>query len=76
MGQARHKGVWQSLGHNLTVAVLCLVSHVEHRFFYVAHSVAQQVDGNHGQAIAVAVHVFRVLVLHAQILAETQRLGL
>ena len=77
VGQALHKGVRHALGHEAVVIVRGMVVDVEHGLLDVAHTVSQQVDGHHGHGMpAVLCHVTRILVLKAQILAETQCLGL
>ena len=76
VGEARHEGVGNTFLHHLTVAVAHLIVYVYHRFLDVAHAVTQQIDGYHRHAVAVVAHVCRALVLHAQVLPETQRFRL
>ena len=79
VGQTVDKRVGQSFGHLPVVIVVRVAAHVEHRFLDVANLMAQQVDGHHGDGIAlpaVGYHVGRIGILGTQILAEAQGLGL
>ena len=76
--QALHKTVGYALHHGLVLIVEHLMAHIDDRVFYVAHRVAKQVDSHHRQGMAVGTvghDVLRVLVVHAQILAEAKGLG-
>ena len=72
MRQTVDKGVGQPLYHLVAEIILSLVMYIEHRFLYLSHAMAQQIDSHHGQRIAVGSHVLRITVLSAQILAEAQ----
>ena len=77
MGQAVDKGIGQALSHQLFVIVVSLMIDVEHRLGDIAYAVPQQIDSHHGQGmLAASQHVVWIVILHAQILAETQRLCL
>ena len=75
--QAVNELVGNSLRDGLLVVVESLVAHIHNWFVDVAHGVPQQVDGHHGQGMAVGAvghYVLWVLVVYAQVLSETQRL--
>ena len=77
VGQAVHKRVGQALGNQMAVVVVGLVPDVQHWLVYVANPVAQQIDGNHGKGVLPAgQHVVRIVILYAEVLAETKGLGL
>ena len=76
--QAVDKLVGYAADYRLVVVVECLMAHIYHRLHNIAYGMSQQVDSHHRQGMAVgavADHVFGVLVVYAEILAEAQRLG-
>ena len=73
--QTLHEGIGQTFRHHVAIIVVRLVMDIDDWLLDVAHFMSQQIDGNGGQRI-VAFHVLRVRVVHAEILAEAQRLGL
>ena len=75
MRQTVHKSVWKTLCHDVVIIVTRLVAHVQHGFLNVPHLMAQQIDGHHRQGMTSIRHVFRVRIVHAQILPETKRLS-
>ena len=75
--QAVYKLVGNALLQWLVVIVEGLVTHIDHGGLYIAHSMTQQIHSHHrnGVPIRASAHdVLRVLVVHAEILAEAQRL--
>ena len=78
MGKALHEGVVDAALHHITVVVVHLMVNVDHWGLDGSHRVAKQIDGHHGQGMGIAaraLHVLLVVVLHAQIAAEAQQLG-
>ena len=75
MCQTIHERVGQPLRHDVVIIVTRLVAHVQHRFLYVAHLMAQQINGHHRQGMSPIRHVLRIRIVYAQILPEAQRLS-
>ena len=78
VGEAVYEWVWQPLGHQVVVIVIRIPPHIEHRLLYVAHLMSKQVNRNHRDGIAFLAlwqYVFRIGIVHTQVLPETQRLG-
>ena len=76
--QAVHEPVGNAAHDGPAVVVEGLMAHVDHRLLNLSHAVPQQVDGHHRQRVAVGAvgnDVLRVLVVHAQVLPEAQRLS-
>ena len=79
VGQAVDEWMGQALGYEIVIVVVGMTTYIKHRFLDVADLMAQQVNGYHRNGIALFAlrqDVLRVGVVHAQILAETERLGL
>ena len=75
--QTLHERVGNALRHQTAVVVVGVVAHVDDGLLDVAQRVAQKIDRDHGQGVAVGTvldDVARILILRAHILAETQRL--
>ena len=82
--QALHKGVVDTLLHQIVIVVVHLVVHIDHGCVNVPHGVAKQVDCHHGQGMGPAAqfegignprfrvghHVLLVAILGAEVLAE------
>ena len=78
VSQTVDKGIRYALGDELLIVVVCLMADIDDRLLYITDTMAQQIDGHHRQgmtALAVGDDVPGILILHAQILAEPQRLG-
>ena len=73
--QTAYERVGQTARHYVAVVVFRIVLHVEHRLLDVAYLVAQNIDRYHRQTVSAVIDVALVLVLHAQILAEAERLS-
>ena len=76
--KAFHKRVGHAVCHLIAVIVIRFVTHVKYRLLDVAHTVTEQIHGNHRYGISVRIIVFfdivRIDILCAEILAEAQRL--
>ena len=74
MNKALHKRIGDSLCHLLSIIVVVAVVHLEHRLVNVAHTMPEQIDGNHRQAITIRIVIFndicRIGILRAKILPE------
>ena len=66
--QAVDKGIGQPPRNNVVVIVVGVAAHIEHRLLDVAHLMAQEINGNHGDGVAfgrVWHQVFRVGIVYA-----------
>ena len=74
--QAVYELVGDALNDRLVIIVEGLVTHIDYRFLDVTYGMPQQINGHHGQGMpvgTVAHDVLWILVMYAEILAETQR---
>ena len=79
MCQTVYEGVGNPFCDRTPLIVQCLMLHINNRFLDIAHLVPQKIDGHQGQGVAVmtfANNILGILVVHAQILPETQGLRL
>ena len=74
LNKALYKRIRHTLGHLLPIIVVVAVIHIEHRLVNVAHTMPEQIDGNHRQAITIRIVIFndicRIGILRAKILPE------
>ena len=74
VGQAVHKGIRQTFGHQIAIIVERLVIHINDRLLYITDLMPQQIDSHHGEGIAIIPHILGIRIVHAQILPESQGL--
>ena len=74
LNKALYKRIGDSLCHLLSIIVVVAVVHIEHRLVNVSHTMPEQIDGNHRQAVTIGIVIFdnisRIGILRAKILPE------
>ena len=78
MCKAFNKRLLLAVLHHLAVIVVHIMIDINHRLFYIAHTMAEQIYSHHriGEALGrVGANVHLVAILRAKILPKAQRLG-
>ena len=70
MREALYKGIGQPLCHHVAVVTANLLVHINDRLLDVAHLMPEKIDSDHRQSVAVFLDVFRVGVVHSEVLSE------
>ena len=78
--KAFHKRIGHTLRHFCSIVVVGFMPHIQNRFLDVAHTMSEQVDCDHRDAVTIRIvilqYIVGICILSAKILAETQGLGL